>query len=211
MKKILTVPYIDQSVRYPTGCESVSAVMMLRYLGYDISVDTFIDEFLDKRAMEVRDGQLYGPDPREYFCGSPYDEDSFGCYIPVMIRALTKAAGDRFSFVDETGTPVSDLLKKYIDQDMPVLFWACINMEKEIIGPQWKLFDTKETFTWRSNEHCMVLVGYDEDGYYFNDPYDNHGLIRYDKALTEARHEAQYGMACGISHCLCNEKYHSQK
>ena len=51
MKKILTVPYIDQSVRYPTGCESVSAVMMLRYLGYDISVDTFINEFLDKRAM----------------------------------------------------------------------------------------------------------------------------------------------------------------
>ena len=28
---------------YPTGCESVSAVMALQYAGVDITVDTFID------------------------------------------------------------------------------------------------------------------------------------------------------------------------
>ena len=27
----LDVPYIDQSVKYPTGCESVSAVMLLAF------------------------------------------------------------------------------------------------------------------------------------------------------------------------------------
>lgn len=197
MKKI-EVPYIDQSIKYPTGCESVSAVMLLRYLGYDISVDEFIDRCLDKKEMQIKDGVLYGPDPREYFCGSPYDADSFGCYAPVMVKALTRAAGDRFTFTDETGTPVKRLLETYIDRDMPVLFWACINMQKEIIGPEWKLYDSGKTFTWRSNEHCMLLVGYDEDGYYFNDPYDNHGVIHYPKELVEARHAAQYGMACGV-------------
>ena len=30
----IEVPYIDQSVKYPTGCESVSAVMLLKYLGF---------------------------------------------------------------------------------------------------------------------------------------------------------------------------------
>lgn len=35
----IEVPYIDQSVKYPTGCESVSAVMLLKYLGYEITVD----------------------------------------------------------------------------------------------------------------------------------------------------------------------------
>ena len=40
---ILDVPFIDQRIKYPTGCECVSAVMALQGLGYDISVDDFID------------------------------------------------------------------------------------------------------------------------------------------------------------------------
>ena len=32
-KKIIQAPYIDQSIKYPTGCESVSTVMLLQYLG----------------------------------------------------------------------------------------------------------------------------------------------------------------------------------
>ena len=28
MRNVIDVPYLDQSVRYPTGCESVSAVML---------------------------------------------------------------------------------------------------------------------------------------------------------------------------------------
>ena len=81
-KVIIQAPYIDQSVRYPTGCESVSAVMLLQYLGIDITVDGFIETYLEKRDFEERDGVLFGPDPRKYFCGSPYDEDAFGCYAP---------------------------------------------------------------------------------------------------------------------------------
>ena len=41
------------------------------------------------------------------------------CYAPVLKAALEKAAGDRYHFVDETGTPMDELLKKYIDRDMP--------------------------------------------------------------------------------------------
>ena len=195
---LLKVPYIDQSMKYPTGCESVSAVMLLRYLGYDISVDDFIRDYLECRDMEVRNGVLYGPDPEKFFCGSPYDPDSFGCYAPVLMKALKKAAGDRYDFVNETGTSVEELLHKYIDCGMPVVFWACINMRKEIIGPEWKLLDSDETFTWISNEHCMLLVGYDEDGYYFNDPYDNNGVIRYSRETVKQRHKAQYEMAIGV-------------
>ncbi len=202
MKKIIEVPYIDQSVVYPTGCESVSATMLLQYLGYEISVDEFIRKYVPCVAMEERDGQLYGPDPREAFCGSPYDSDSFGCYAPVIREALQKVVGDKYKVVEETGTSMQDLITRYIDQDMPVVFWACIDMKKEIIGPQWKLLDSGALFTWRSNEHCMLLVGYDEEGYYFNDPHENHGLIRYPKALVEERHKAQYEMACGMRDSL---------
>lgn len=91
MRNVIDVPYLDQSVRYPTGCESVSAVMLLRYLGYEMSVDEFIEQYLDRQEFELREGELYGPDPTKYFCGSPYDEESFGCYAPVITQALKKS------------------------------------------------------------------------------------------------------------------------
>lgn len=197
-KKIISVPYIDQSVKYPTGCESVSTVMLLKHLGYDISVEQFIEDCLEKKDFETREGQLFGADPNLYFCGSPYDKDSFGCYAPVICKALEKAIGQEYKAVNETDTPIEELIKKYIDNDMPVIFWACINMREPIVGPEWKLLDTGEVFTWISNEHCMLLVGYDEDGYYFNDPHENRGLMHYEKALVEDRHKAQYNMAVGV-------------
>lgn len=197
-KVLIEAPYIDQSVKYPTGCESVSTVMLLQYLGYDISVDQFIHEYLEQKEFEIREGQLYGADPNLYFCGSPYDEDSFGCYAPVICKALEKAIGSQYDIINETGTSIERLLVDYIDQGIPVIFWACINMREPIIGPQWRLYEKDEMFTWISNEHCMLLVGYDEEGYYFNDPYDNHGVIRYDKNIVENRHKAQYSMAVGI-------------
>ena len=208
----INVPYISQKGSYPTGCESASTVMLLRFLGYEISVDEFIEKYLDCREFEMRDGQLYGPDPKEYFCGSPYNEDDFGCYAPVICKALEKVfrvyaskfQGDSevldipYKAVDETGTPIHELLERYIDKGMPVIFWACIDMREPIVGPEWKLLDTGADFTWISNEHCMLLVGYDDDGYYFNDPYESHGLVHYPKQLVEKRHQAQYGMAVGV-------------
>ena len=88
--KIINVPYISQKDAYPTGCESVSAVMLLNYLGIAISVDEFIRNYLDCRSFEMREGRLYGPDPRKHFCGSPYSEADFGCYAPVIKNALWK-------------------------------------------------------------------------------------------------------------------------
>ena len=197
-KVCIKAPYIDQSGTYPTGCESVSAVMLLQFLGVGISVDEFIEKYLDKQGFEERDGVLYGPDPRKYFCGSPYDADSFGCYAPVVAKALRRALGSGYTVTDETGARLEELARRYLDRGMPVVCWACINMREPIIGPQWKLLDTGETFTWISNEHCMLLVGYDEEGYYFNDPYDNNGLIRYPKETVEERHRAQHMQAVGV-------------
>ena len=197
-KVCIQAPYIDQSGAYPTGCESVSAVMLLQFLGVDITVDEFIEKYLEKQDFEKRDGELFGPDPRKYFCGSPYDEDSFGCYAPVIAGAMKRVLGGTYTVKDESGTGTAELLRKYIDKGMPVIYWACINMREPVIGPQWKLMDTGQIFTWVSNEHCMLLVGYDGEGYYFNDPYNNNGLIHYPKEVVEERHRAQHMQAVGV-------------
>ena len=39
--------------------------------------------------------------------------------------------------------------------------------------------------------------------YYFNDPYDNNGVIGYPKEIVERRHAAQHSMALGVT----EEKY----
>ena len=197
-KVCIQAPYIDQSGAYPTGCESVSAVMLLQFLGVDITVDEFIEKYLEKQDFEERDGELFGPDPREYFCGSPYDEDSFGCYAPVIAGAMKRVLGGTYTVKDESGTDTAELIRLYIGKGMPVVYWACINMREPVIGPQWKLLDTGQIFTWVSNEHCMLLVGYDGEGYYFNDPYNNNGLIHYPKEVVEERHRAQHMQAVGV-------------
>lgn len=192
----IEVPYIDQSVKYPTGCESVSAVMLLKYLGYEMTVDEFIKNCLECRNMEMRDGKLYGPDPNEYFCGSPYDEDSFGIYAKGLLKALEKAAGKDFQFTDESGTPIQELWKNILIRDAG----SVLGMHQYAKGNPGTGMETPGfggIFLLVSNEHCMLLVGYDEKKYYFNDPYDNNGVIGYERDLVEKRHAAQHSMAIG--------------
>ena len=39
--------------------------------------------------------------------------------------------------------------------------------------------------------HCLLLVGYDDEHYWFNDPWHNHGVCAQPKALVEDCHAAQ--------------------
>ena len=196
MRKVIEVPYIDQSINWPTGCESVSSVMLLQTLGFDISVDEFIRDHLPMQPM----GEGTGPDPDQYFAGSPYDPDSFGCYPGVIVKALNsyfdKAKSGRpdkcFSAQDATGVPTQQLLEEQIDRGLPVLYWCCIDLKPSYEGPAWTLPDGTQ-FLWTSNEHCMLLVGYDtdRDTLIFNDPWDGHGVVDYDRKLVLQRHREQ--------------------
>lgn len=197
MKKVIATPYIDQTRRYPTGCESVSAVMLLQYLGIPLGVDDFIERYLKKEPMIIREGRLYGPDPFRCFAGSPYDSDSFGCYPPVIVDAMNRVFADvqpERRAVDVTGMPMGELLERFIDRDLPVVFWASLDLKETVPGPEWYLRDGTK-FSWISNEHCMLLVGYDEEAYYFQDPWMNHGCVGYPKGIVEKRHGEQREMA----------------
>ncbi len=198
MKK-LDVPYIDQTGGGAfTGCESVTAVMLLQYLGCDISIYDFIDNYLEKEPFTERDGVLYGPSPYEKFVGDPYDREAMGCYAPVIQKAMQRVLGDGYRVLDETGSDIEYLLRSYIDRDMPVVLWATIDLRDIIVGPSWTLRDSGESFTWLSNEHCMLLVGYDDEHYIFNDPWNNNGIVAYDKATVEDRYIKQHRQAVTV-------------
>ena len=42
--------------------------------------------------------------------------------------------------------------------------------------------------TAKYHQHCILLVGYDEKQYYFNDPWMNAGCRGYDRKLVEQRY-----------------------
>lgn len=188
-RRLLHVPYLDQSLEYPTGCESASAVMVLRYTGVDISMDTFIDRYLPREDLVQVGDTLYGPDPYAAFAGDPRDPGGIGCYAPAIVTAcerLILERGEAMQVVDLTGTGLRTLIRDYIDHDMPVMIWASMGMNGIRPGKQWVVRDTGETVTWTAGEHCLVLVGYDKDYYYFNDPQDGNGVVRYPKGQVEA-------------------------
>jgi len=196
---IIDVPYIDQTGAGAfTGCECASAAMLLRFLGKNIDIERFFADYVDKGPIYERGGILYGADPRKVFVGDPYTTEAMGCYAPVIKNSLERVIGGEYEVIDETGCTLEYLCEKYIDRGVPVIVWATINMRDIIVGPKWVLTDSGEDFTWLSNEHCMVLVGYDGQSYIVNDPWTNNGVIGYEKELFADRFRKQHSQAVGI-------------
>ena len=186
-KLIKKVPLIHQFPEFPTGCETVSAVMALKYFGENITVTRFADQYLPKSQDYYSvDGKKYGPDPYVYFIGDPTSPASFGCMAPVIETALKSYFDDDSRVINSTGKNMSELCAEYIDNDIPVLVWATIGMRETNPVNSWYLSSGKR-FTWPGNEHCLLLVGYDESNYYFNDPYSGK-CVSFEKGVCEDRH-----------------------
>lgn len=184
---ISDVPFIDQRGKYPTGCESVSAVMACQYAGIAITPDTFIDKYLPRASFTYKNGKLVGYHPNDCFMGNPYTSNGFGCYAPCIEKTIRKFLPTNYTMINTTGSSVSSLCKNYIDRGVPVVFWATMSMVAPGKGATWTLKDSGQTFQWLANEHCLVLTGYDSQYYFFNDPLQ--GKVKYKKSLVETRYK----------------------
>ena len=202
MSKIIKVEFLSQK-QYPTGCESVTTITCLHYWGNNISVDDFINNYLESGEIFEKNNQLYAPSPFDKFVGSPYAEFSFGCYEPVIEKALNKLFREKdlnFEIKNLNDVAIEEIITNYIDKNIPVIFWATMRMEETSYKRSWIIPETGEKYYWKRKENCLLLVGYDndKDGYYFNDPLCDDGLILYNKALVEQRHKEQYSNTLAI-------------
>lgn len=188
-QKVLSdVPIIAQRPTFPTGCESVSAVIALQYAGVDISVADFVDKYLDKSSHFYNEnGKRYGPDPYKVFVGSPRSTASYGCMAPVIENAVKKIVGSRLTVENKTGYTLPMLCKDYIDKGIPCVVWVSIGMLATYKSASWTLEDGS-TYYFPANEHCMVLIGYSDTHYYFSDPYRG-AHVKYSRSISEQRYE----------------------
>lgn len=175
MAKILDCPFIDQRQKYPTGCESVSAVMLLQSLGFDAAPEEFIDRCLPKAPEPwEKDGVLYGADPQHFYLGDPYTDDGWGCFAPAVCAGLRRyleihKCGD-CDVREIYGRTLDELCREYIDCGVPVIVFATMEMAPPRPSRTWILPETGESYTWKTPMHCLLLVGYDGENFIFNDP-----------------------------------------
>lgn len=191
-KNLMDTPFIYQREKYPTGCESVSAVMALQYLGQNITPEEFIDSYLPKGNAPYRnqEGELVGCDPREAFPGDPYSHLGWGCYSPVIEKAVNLAgAKEGITATAMTGQPLDALCEDYVEKGIPVIIIASIDMAPVHDGDTWTIEGTGETFTWLEPMHCVLLTGSDDKYYYVNDPLVGKNTP-YPKELVAASYSA---------------------
>ena len=188
----LEVKAILQNPELPTGCEVTSLTTLLQYLGYDVSKTELANNHLPCTSNG-------GVSFNDYFVGSPYIDNSFGCFAPVIVKTAESyfsASGvtDR-TVMNLTGTEFSDLFP-YIAKGNPIVIWATMNLKEPIQRVYWNLPDGTPEY-WYTYEHCMVLTGYDLDRnlVYASDPLN--GNVSYALDLFQLRYE-QLGSQCVI-------------
>ncbi len=166
------VPYIDQREKYPTGCESVSTVMALRYAGLDISVEEWIDRYLPKgNGPHAENGILTGANPWKAFPGDPYSPDGWGCFVPVIEKAAEEAlAGTGYRLKPLYNLPFAALCRLYLQWGIPVILWATLDMAEGRPCRPWRMDDGSGDYTWTEPMYCLLLTGFDGENVYCNDP-----------------------------------------
>ena len=185
----LDVKYISQFPSLPNGCEITSLATVLKFYGYDEDKDALARDYLNKN--EVGKANFY-----KEFVGDPGQRNSFGCYAPVIVEAANAyldSAGSPMKAVDLTGSSFEDLLLK-VREGSPVIVWGAANISNEpVLSIEWIV--DGEYLVWKTNLHCMVLIGYDtrEKTVIVSDPM--RGIKEYDMAAFIKRYKQFYSQA----------------
>ena len=172
--KLIEIPVICQFPDYPSGCESVSTVMNLNYLGYDITIDEFINNYLPKGSAPYRKKNVWhSDDPDKVFLGDPTSSFGWGIWAKGLYSAVREYMADQKKSMLVTYTyyeTLESLCDKYIKKDIPVIVWVTVGMQNTYERLNAVIDGINKKYTWISPNHCMLLVGFDSSYYYFNDP-----------------------------------------
>ena len=167
---VISVPYISQL--YPVyavvGCEPTSLLMGMKAKGYaqDVSLRTFLDN-MPKTSSN----------PAKGFVGSPYVADlSKRTRTTIYPPVLSQYASQYGNVSDFSGSLISELQAEILDGN-PVVIYATMHWE----NPFYRNYNIEGTTqTLLSNNHAVLVCGYDMDTnyYYIADPYNENNIYK---------------------------------
>ena len=78
-----------------------------------------------------------------------------------------------------------DSVLKIVREDRPVIVWVSMNMSLPYVSTSWIYKPTGEKIKWLSNEHALVVIGYNQNQVIVSDSLN--GQVRYyDRYVFEA-------------------------
>ncbi|MBR2715253.1 MAG: C39 family peptidase [Ruminococcus sp.] len=172
------VPVIKQE-DLKAGCETYACTMLLQSLHIDMDEFEFADSYLLEKPVYGYGEEFYGPDMDSAYAGEI--EWGYGINAPAMAKCMNNMLKDKGSKMTATalsGVELDTLCKDYIVKDVPVMVWATTNMQEPYVKKYWSVNFVDEEVSdaqigdieqWLQNEHCMVLIGFDKENYYFAD------------------------------------------
>ena len=171
------VTAVNQMPKYPTGCEGAAATTLLRYYGYNVTLDEMISA-IPRENITVKNGKRYGPSIYEKFVGDPRGgytskNPGYGAFAPVVTKSMNQVIashGGGKTAKDITGSTVTDLYRN-LRNGSPQIVWATYNMNQPTTVNSWYINSTGKYFEYPRGTHVMVLTGYDANNVYIADPY----------------------------------------
>ncbi|ANC06116.1 MULTISPECIES: C39 family peptidase [Bacillus cereus group] len=162
------VPLIRQLPELDRGCEVTSLAMMLQYAGVSVDKMTLANEI--KKVDFIDDG-VRG-NPNEGFVGNIYtfSESGYAVYHGPLFQLAEKYLPNKA--VDLTEKNIEEIYKS-VKAGQPVVM---------ITNATFVPLDEDEFTTWETNsgdvsitynEHCVVLIGYDQESVYIRDPLED--------------------------------------
>ena len=164
---MLDVMEFCQYPDYPTGCESVSLYMLLKYYDVDVTVENIYDLLpMGAQPYDDENGVRHGANPEREFVGDPRSEYSYG----VFNEPIAKVAEQFMPGVKtEKGATVDDI-KAILDTGNPVLTWYVSAPMRDIMYRWAWLDENGELVHWPGGEHAVVVCGYDDTSLTYRDP-----------------------------------------
>lgn len=177
----MKVPFVSQVPDYPTGCEGASCTALLKYHGYNITLDEMIS-IIPREDIVYKDGRRYGPRIEDKFVGNPrsyYDSASpgYGAFSPCIKKSLQKAIdkkGGKHKAVKITGENWQTFLDT-ISEGHPIVIWATYKMLIPQNVNSWYARQpdgSYEYFEYPKGTHVFVLTGYSDTTVTVMDPYN---------------------------------------
>jgi len=168
-KVVLDVPLIKQNPELKYGCEVTSLAMVLQYAGVSVNKMTLAKEI--KKDNDPIAGTNSGNivswgDPADGFVGDiTGKKKGYAVYDEPITDLLEKYLPERA--INLTGRPFDELLK-YVENKHPVVVWTTGDYRLPDRWESWK--HGVETIKTPLDLHAVVLVGFDDNHVYINDP-----------------------------------------
>lgn len=164
--QVPNTPALSQLPELPNGCEAVAAAMLLNWAGLPVTKEEVADALpRGEMPAENEDGAFVGGNPEDVFVGNPY-EAGYGIYHKPMYTTMNQLMPGRFE--DITGASFDTLLHT-IEAGKPAMIWATEHMDTPYLDLEWQ--DEEDRLVeWYQPEHALLLIGWDDDYAYMNDP-----------------------------------------